>query len=154
MESGIEWSDSFSNTSFSSAVINLLCPLQLRISYASPTSTVSYLMMTMVPEQLQGPKVMEVRTKIPVGRWALVQCIPIKSPDNTMKTNVVCTLCHCSIGIYIGRVKVERFRKHFDQKQCIAADIPAKSVSQSIKKWTTPSLTSEQKEAYKLRPSL
>ena len=83
--------------------------------------------------------------------WALVQCIPIKSPDNTMKTNVVCTLCHCSIGIYIDRVKVERFRKHFDQKQCIAADIPAKSVSQSIKKWTTPSLTSEQKEAYKLR---
>ena len=82
--------------------------------------------------------------------WALVRCVPIKTPDNTLKTNVVCTLCDSSIGIYIGRVKVERFRKHFDQKQCRAADAPVKSVPQSIKKWTAPSMTSEQKDAFKM----
>ena len=36
--------------------------------------------------------------------WALVQCIPIKSPDNTMKTNVVCNRRHVEGGSELGNM--------------------------------------------------
>ena len=88
--------------------------------------------------------------------WALVECIPIETSNRSKKkTNVVCSLCRCSIGTYVGKVKVERFRKHFTEKRCPASSdtgaAPTPPASSHRKeKSITSRFSADQREAFKI----
>ena len=87
--------------------------------------------------------------------WAQVECIPLDSPDHSRKTKVICTQCRSVIGTYVGKVKVERIRKHFSENRCTASDTPAvppSSTPTTTRERTTVSssrLSEEAKENFK-----
>ena len=95
------------------------------------------------------------RTKLRGGNnkdpcWTHVECIPLDSTDHSRKTKVLCTQCHSVIGTYVGKVKVERIRKHFSENRCTSSDsaaVPPTSTPTSTRERTTVSSSRLSEEA-------
>ena len=119
-------------------------------------------------DEIDDPKVEEGNNDLTIGGtkaklrggnnkdpcWSQVECIPLDSLDHSRKTKVICTLCRNTIGTYVGKVKVERIRKHFTDNRCPVADgtaAPPTSTPTTRERHPVSSsrLSEESKESFK-----